>query len=122
MEKLIKKNGLLAPESFHALSIEKVRELTNGCGPSGWGWLVPDKFRLMGIDFTQACCVHDFSYTIGMPKDKADKIFLENLSYCATKARPGFRNIAQWMAFQYYLAVKNGGSGAYHRARKKWST
>jgi hypothetical protein len=48
-----------------------------------------------------------------MPKKEADNLFEENLSVEAKKAF--WPPIAEWVAYMYYLAVKNGGAGAYAR-------
>lgn len=117
MEPLVIKNGIKAPKSFFELTKSQLAEISNGCGPAGWGLAVPDKFRIAGVDFTPACDPHDYMYHMGYPKNVADLVFEENTSYCATKARCGFRTWAQWAAYMYYLAVKNGGAGAYNRSK-----
>jgi hypothetical protein len=115
---IVKVNGLIGPKDFFDLTEEQISDISNGCGPSGWGWLVPDRFRLFGIKFKPGCDIHDYCYAIRMPKDQADKLLLDNLLTLSDRARFGFRFIANRFAFDYYLAVKNGGSGAYNNAKE----
>ena len=117
-DKLIKKNGILAPSSFHELTPEQIRKISNGCGPSGWGLIVPDKWHIIGLNMTPACDPHDYMYHMGWPKKEADNVFEENGHNQAMKAYPGCRILAQRIAFGYYLAVKNAGAGAYNRSKK----
>jgi hypothetical protein len=111
------KDGLKSPEEFYELSEGQISDISNGCGPKGWGFIVPDRFRLLGIDFAPACDRHDFCYHIGMPKKDADNLFLENMLTIASKA--WLPQVAERFAFIYYLAVKNGGAGAYNRSGKE---
>ncbi len=108
---------LKAPDEYYNLTPDQKADICNGCGPSGYGFLVPDKFRLIGIDFNPACQIHDFCYHIGMPKKEADNLFLENMLTIAETAHFGFKQTANRMAFIYYLAVKNGGAGAYNKSQ-----
>lgn len=117
--RLVEKDGLIAPELYWQLSDEQRRDISNGCGPQGWGWLVPDRFRLLGINFAPACDPHDYMYHVGADKKLADNVFLENCMACAERAFFGCKVIARWLAFQYFLKVKNNGAGAYNRANGK---
>lgn len=116
------RGGLVAPGTYWDLTNEQLSDISNGCGPKGWGWLVPDKFRIMGIDFSPACDIHDFCYTVGIPKKVSDNLFLENTTVLSKIAHFGFKHIAERLAFLYYLAVKNGGAGAYNRAKQRGRT
>lgn len=115
---MIKHNGLIAPAEFWNLSPSQLNDISNGCGPKGWGWIVPNRFSLIGVNFKPACDIHDFCYQTGVDKEVADKMFLENmLTIAEREAHFGCRILANHMAFIYYLAVKNGGAGAYNRAK-----
>lgn len=108
-----------APKEYYKLTPDQKADLLNGCGPKGWGWIVPDRFILIGVNFHEACQVHDFFYQTGLPKIEADNVFLENMQEASESAYTGCRWIAYRFAFLYYLAVKIGGAGAYNRAKKR---
>ena len=110
----ILKNGLKGPLFFDFLSEQQIKELTNGCGPKGAGWLVPE--RIFDASFRNPCKIHDLMYLMGYEKKFADQVFYEN---CMEKTRgcfPLVRPAAEWAAFMYYLAVKNAGTSAYNKA------
>lgn len=111
---LEKKHGFVAPSEFWSLTQEQIDDISNGCGPKKFGWIVPDRFRLIGVNFTPSCDIHDYCYQAGYPKQLSDNLFLENNLYCASKCYWGFSWLAEFYAFGYYLAVKNGG-GAFYR-------
>lgn len=116
---IVKKNGILAPEEYFDLTVEQLEDICNGCGPKGWGWVVPDKFRIIGLDLEPACQIHDFCYHMGYPKKESDNMFLDNNLYCASKAPWIFRPVAEHIAFVFYLSVKNLGGIAYKNASNK---
>ena len=117
MKVAVHANGLTAPVGYWSYSVEQLADLANGCGPKGWGWLVPDHYHWLGFDITIACNIHDVMYAMGYDKKVADTIFFANCSVLAERAKPGGRVIAHWLAFHYYLAVKNLGAGFYKGAR-----
>lgn len=120
MDFMLGENRLNAPSDFWKLTPAQLSDISNGCGPKGFGWLVPDRFRLIGVNFTPACDIHDFCYHLGIPKEEADRMFLSNLLTIAEKeAVFGFKILASHFAFIYYLAVKNGGAGSYNRSNEK---
>jgi len=51
---------------------------TNGCGPKGYGWLVPDNFGT--VSFTQAANIHDaqYSWIIRIREDGGEFLLLHN--------------------------------------------
>ena len=108
---------LKKPREIEGFTKRQIGDISNGCGPKGWGWLVPDRFRLIGLNFTPACDIHDVCYHIGIPKKEADNIFLDNLTIIARKSHTG--PLGEWLAMMYYLAVKNGGKGAYNKGKEK---
>lgn len=105
-----------APSAYWRMSeLEKVC-VCNGCGPGKLGSkFVPDRLHWIGVDFTEACNIHDFCYYTQMPKKEADNLFLDNMSVEADNAYWGCRWIAHRCAFIYYLAVKWGGQAAYDK-------
>jgi len=110
----ILQNGLKGPAIFDTLSRQQIKDLTNGCGPQGAGWIVPE--RAFNASFRQCCQIHDIMYLCGFDKRLCDRIFYENNMEKASRAFVVIRPAAEWSAFMYYLAVKNCGHGAYARA------
>lgn len=43
---------LVSPKSYKTSSRRKRKEICNGCGPSGYDYLVPD--NLLGLDISEA--------------------------------------------------------------------
>lgn len=77
------------------------RAAANGCGPEGFGWLVPD------FCFEKCCDEHDQCYeTGGCECDRlaCDDTFLE----CMKDAGP------DWLADLYYGAVRRFGQGSFN--------
>ena len=100
----------------------------NGCGPAGFGFLVPD--RPLGFDFAPACEHHDDCYTtpwreIADSRDDAklacDTAFLEDLDLaCLDAAAGGARHLGLCLrlALDYHRAVRTWlGDLAYARAQ-----
>ena len=108
--------GLKYPKWFETLSQRDIDCIANGCGPKGFDYLVPDKFRLIGCDFSPSCEIHDVLYYFCESKKIADNLFLENNLTIASRCFIPFRPLAEWFAFLYYLAVKNCGDAAYNRS------
>jgi kynurenine formamidase len=107
---------LKAPAAFFALTPSQIADISNGCGPKGWGWVVPNHFRLIGVDFQPACDIHDYMYGAGYEKQEADNLFLENMMSIVKHTWFPARLVAEHFAFIYYLAVKHGGGSAYKNA------
>lgn len=97
-------------------------QVSNGAGPSGKGWIVPD--TLWGLSITEAANVHDWMYTYGNDKIEADLVFLENMIRIIDDATE-FRFL-HWMrtsrALKYYLAVRYFGQGAFDAAKERATT
>jgi hypothetical protein len=100
----------------------------NGCGPAGFGFLVPD--RPLGFDFTGACDRHDGCYTTpwrerapsrDMAKLDCDTGFLSDLdAACLDAAVAGARHVGLCLrlALDYHRAVRSWlGELAYARAQ-----
>ena len=96
----------------------------NGCGPSGFGFVVPD--RPLGFDFSAACATHDACYgapwrerapSHAMAKADCDTTFLSDLDLvCVTGGRRVDRCLG--LAREYYRAVRTWlGDLAYAAAQ-----
>lgn len=103
--------GLKRPHLYSELTERQLDELTNGCGPKGAGWFVPE--MVFSASFRVPCKIHDVTYLMGMPKKLCDQIFYENCMEKAKRCLFFLRPAAEWAAFMYYLAVKNCGRRAY---------
>ena len=101
---------------------------SNGCGPAGFGFLVPD--RPFGFDFTEACAHHDDCYTTPWRERAAsredakldcDTNFLADLDgACLEAAVGGARHVGLCLrlALDYHRAVRSWlGDLAYARAQ-----
>lgn len=111
-----KYDGLIIPPKLKGYTDSQIEGMSNGCGPQGYGWMVPDRFRLIGLNFTPACDIHDVCYQVRMPKEDADKIFEKNLTIIARRSHTG--PLGEWLAYIYYSAVRYGGSGAYNKGKE----
>ena len=111
---IILENGLKGPALYDTLTEQQVDDLTNGCGPKGLGPLVPE--RMFSASFKEPCRCHDIMFLMGYDKKFADQVFYENCMERTKRCFFALRPAAEWAAFMYYLAVKNGGAGAYARA------
>jgi hypothetical protein len=96
----------------------------NGCGPAGFGFLVPD--RPLGFDFHGACDRHDDCYTTpwrdvaparAEAKLTCDTRFLDDLdASCTTVTRR--LELCLELALEYFRAVRSWlGDLAYARAQ-----
>jgi Prokaryotic phospholipase A2 len=94
----------------------------NGCGPSGLGFLVPD--RPLGFDFSAPCATHDACYAApwrerapsrAMAKHDCDTGFLSDLDLvcvtggrrvdlCLRLARDYHRAVRSWLGDLAYAA------------------
>ena len=101
----------------------------NGCGPAGFGFLVPD--RPLGFDFRAACERHDACYTTpwreidatrALAKDRCDAGLLGDLDEaCLADADLSDRrlDVCLDLANDYYRAVRSWlGELAYARAQR----
>jgi hypothetical protein len=109
-------------------TVSKLIDFNNGCGSGMNEVLVPDKAKLLGVDFTSACAAHDNCYSKCLPggenyckhvcfeqakaqregrRSKCDDNFLQAmLSSCSNAACKG-------TAFVYFWTVKIAGGGAF---------
>lgn len=107
---------LYAPESYWEASREEREARCNGCGPKGFGLLVPD--TVWGLRITPACDIHDWMYCFGKTeadKEEADSVFLNNMIRIID-AGTSF-NLLRWLrqqrAHKYYWSVKELGGPAF---------
>jgi hypothetical protein len=90
----------------------------NGCGPEGFGGLVPELW------FTSACNTHDICYgTLGASKSACDTQFYNNMRAICSSRYPHWyqavqRNACYASAWTYYQAVKQFGQSAFDNAQK----
>lgn len=91
-EKLIEKDGLLAPEGFWDLTAEEKERLFNKCGGDPiTSFLVPN--YILNRSVSLSCEIHDYQYINGQtPEDKknADQIFAQNIDWQVSKDSTGF--------------------------------
>ena len=100
---------ITAPPLFWLLSPADLHVVSNGAGPWGWGWAVPDS--MWGLNITLAADVHDYMYSLPGSKDETDTVFYKNL-LAIIEHRGGRLAFARrgW-AWMYYQAVKHLGQG-----------
>jgi hypothetical protein len=120
--------AVLAALLFVLIAAPAPARASNGCGPAGFGFLVPD--RPFGFDFTVACERHDDCYTAPW-RDRAasrdgakldcDTGFLADLDdACLQAAVGGARHLGLCLqlALDYHRAVRSWlGELAYARAQ-----
>lgn len=105
---------LYAPDKYYLLSPAMRRELVNGAGSKGYGWLVPD--TIWGLSIREAANIHDYMYSLGTSiedKEQADRVFLNNMLRIIEAANHfGSSLLAyprRFRAKNYYRAVKYFG-------------
>ena len=102
---------------------------SNGCGPKGLGWLIPDKY--LGVDFGPACDIHDWDYLWGKTekaKKEADFRFVKNMfrlvarsKLMATQCPKTLKRLRQKRAMLYYKAVRDFGSKSFWEGKHIWA-
>lgn len=107
---------LIAPQSYRDASPAERLRRTNGCGAMGGPDYVPD--TMYGLDVSEACRIHDWSYQIGKTladKDRADLDFHTNLLRIISNHPGNFliKFLRRRRARTYYLAVKQFGMSAF---------
>ena len=99
---------LLGPESFFQLKEEEIMLVSNGCGSSGLGAIVPD--RAWGQDLSPACHVHDDMYQmcVGLIDEIiSDCVFAFNLVMIVLMSDAGkfMKTLRLMRVFKYVAAV-----------------
>ena len=111
--------GMLAAVAIVLAGAPEPARAGNGCGPAGFGFLVPD--RPLGFDFHAACERHDACYTTpGSAKRGCDGAFLWDLDDACLAAAAGRRvELCLRVALDYYRAVSSWiGDLAFGRAQR----
>ena len=106
--------SLAAPESYLRATGFERREVCNGVGPKGWGWIVPD--TVYGLSITPAADIHDWMYYHGdtiEAKDEADRTFQNNMVRLICEGGSWFRWLRMRRARKMYLAVHYFGGPAF---------
>jgi hypothetical protein len=112
---------LYAPAEYWGLTPEQRADITNGCGPGRFGSRVISD-SLWGLDITEACNIHDFSYHIGWTiadKASADRAFLNNMLRIIDAAGGWWPIVAlrRHAAVTYYRAVADFGGPAFWKGK-----
>lgn len=121
--------GRAAQPASAAICPERVprpgyRPTVNGCGPSGYGWAIPDSWNR--ANFTPACNAHDRCYgTCNKSRQQCD-IQMRNRMWAACDrayGRRGQENLwrlrCRDRANTYFKAVRRGGQAAYEDAQEE---
>lgn len=106
---------LYAPDGYHDLTKKEKKEICNGAGPKGYGWIVPD--TIYGLSITEAANIHDYMYHVGATiedKKKADRVFMNNMMrIIESKSGWVLRKLRRRRVRTYYKSVKYGGGPAF---------
>lgn len=114
---------LTCRKSFTDKTPEQREAVSNGLGPKGFGWLVPD--TIIGINVTPAGDVHDEGYTEGgiiVDKQMDDRIFRDNMIRLVNAKKNQWswvKKLRMRRIKQNYRAVKNFGGGAFNWKHRK---
>lgn len=111
-----------------ALTLAPSAQAANGCGPADWrARFVPNS--PLGFPFRSACDWHDrcygtpwyrVAYSYAGAKDSCDRWFYYKMA--ETCGRTGGTTDFRWcmyLAYGYYRAVSEHGSGAYRSAQRR---
>ena len=113
---------LYAPAEYWELSPESKKEICNGVGPKGFGWIIPE--TVWGLSMTEAADIHDYMYHIGeilKDKEEADNIFLSNMIIIIEKETwfDWVKKIRLNRANLMYKAVDKFGKTAFWAGKTK---
>lgn len=117
--KLVKEYGLYVPPQFKEYSYNQISDYVGGCGPGGTGdYVVPDTAYFF-VNIKPACFVHDFYYSVFMPrtiecKEESEQVFLHNMKLIVD-AHHRWR----WLTELRYLRV---AKYAYMTDKLGWSS
>ena len=116
---------LYAPELYWTLTPESKKELCNGCGPKGFGLLIPD--TIYGLVITEVCDIHDFMFAIGVDEEDrliANRVFRNNLlRYIDYKTKwKWLKKLRIRRALKYIYMVDNCSGPAFWRGKNEPET
>ena len=112
-------NNLIAPTNYWIYKASKIFNNTNHCGVRGiTNNIVSDK--LLGLNISRACHIHDYMYSLGKNKKEADFIFLRNMKLLINKKTKSkiLKSLREAKAYFYYLAVKIFGGFFFESSLK----
>ena len=111
-------NKLFAPTGYYGLTPKEKKEICNGAGPKGKGWIIPD--TMWGLSIKEAANIHDYMYHVGKTiedKESADRSFLNNMLRVIDNKKGFFHSVLRHLrharAKEYYNAVKYFGGPAF---------
>jgi hypothetical protein len=102
------------------------RPTINGCGPSGYGWIIPDSYG--EANFTPACNRHDRCYgTCNESRLKCDFLMRKSMQAACKRAYPGKANTkvrrkCNGRARFYFNKVSAHGLSAFEDAQSEACT
>ena len=115
---------LYAPSDYWRLTQEQKRTMCNGCGPKGFGLVVPD--TVYGLRITEACNIHDWMYGYYEPfsdenKKLADRVLYNNIIRIveAKTKWSWLKWLRRKRAYTYYLSVDKFGNCTYWSGKNK---
>lgn len=120
-QKLAQAGVLYAPANFKTATIERLKEVCNGCGASG-SWFRPPS-TIYGTKIDGSCHIHDWMYSEGHTiedKQEADRVMLNNMIRLIERDRnkwykPTF--LQHRRAVKYFKAVDLFGGSAYWKGK-----
>ena len=115
---------LYAPVDYWKQTPEEKKKNCNGCGPKGFGLLIPD--TIYGLKITEPCHIHDWIYGQLFPhsnetKEFADRVLYNNIvRIINAKTRWGWlKKLRYRRAWIYYILVAKFGNCAYWSGKNK---
>ena len=115
---LVLKGFTCAPSFYWELTEYAKKQICNGAGAKGWGWIVPD--TIYGLSITEDANIHDFCYEMQYGKDFADELFYNNMIARIENRVKHWWNkplafLRKRRALKYYKAVEYFGNSAYKK-------
>ena len=116
----------------HTRDKGQLRAICNGCGPAGYGALVPDRIR--GVKITECGNIHNWGYQFGTTRedrqiqdetfgDNMDRIIRAKLAYDLARADLGnrfLRRIRKWNARRRYRLRLIISEKVFEKAVRVW--
>ena len=105
---------IITPSGYDLMNKKEKKEICNGAGAEGSGWLVPD--TLWGLNCNKAHNRHDFGYyqsTKRIDKIIADTVYLWNLYSLIEKGSWWLRGLRKTRALTYAKVVNRFGDSSF---------